>query len=63
MNHERRKQIDTIIEQVESVITDEQDAYDRLTESLQCAKRGEQMQAAIDSLQTAVDSLTEAKDA
>lgn len=42
---------------IEDVLYDEQDAFDSLSEGLQCTSRGEAMEEAIDSLQGAIDSI------
>lgn len=47
-------------EDIESVMEDEEMAYDNLPESLQDAERGENMQSAIDAMGNAIDSVDEA---
>ena len=68
MNKVRRNQLGEIQsklaeirEMIESVLSDEQDAYDNLPESLQESERGEAMQAAIDAMESAMDSCEEAE--
>ena len=68
MNKVRRNQLSEIQgklaeirEMIESVLSDEQDAYDNLPESLQESERGEAMQAAIDAMESAMDSCEEAE--
>ncbi len=60
MNITRRKQINSILEQIsglrselESVNDEEQDAFDNLPESFQEGERGERIQAALDAIDTA----------
>lgn len=67
MNATRRKEIDSLIEQVNNIISkanliseSEQAAYDNLPESFQDSERGETMEDAIDNLETAITSLEEA---
>lgn len=71
MNANRRKNLDEILnridelarmaesirEDVEMVLEEEQDAFDNLPESLQDSERGERMQEAIDALENALDGL------
>ena len=67
MNNQRRKELDKIIKvleetrnKIESVMGEEQDCFDNLSEGLQQAMRGQQMEEAIDSLSAAIDSVDEA---
>lgn len=69
MNNVRRKELRSIITEIEnvksrldSVLNDEQDAFDNLPEGLQCSMRGEDMEEAIDAMESACDSLDEAID-
>lgn len=78
MNKARRKRITTVIrdlgnirdysfiesikDEIENILWEEQDAYDNMPENLQCSMRGEESSDAIDSLQEAVDALDEAID-
>lgn len=71
MNNQRRKAIaaieseiaslsetlDNLRERIESIRAEEQEAYDNLPESLQCAEKGERMQSAIDALDNAASEL------
>ena len=64
MNKTRRKQLEDLIEQlsiikdsIETVLEEEQEAFDNLPEGIQVSERGEIMQENIDNLQTAADSL------
>lgn len=57
MNKARRSEIKDIIESLENVkvdiemvADDEQDAFDRLPEGLQCSERGEQMEEYAETL-------------
>ena len=69
MNKARRKRIDEIQEKlsemkdlIDEVLSEEQEAYDNLPESIQDSERGEAMQTAIDSLESAVSSCEEIED-
>ena len=71
MNANRRKNLDEVLtridelarmaesirEDVEMILEEEQDAFDNLPESLQDSERGERMQEAIDALENALDGL------
>lgn len=64
MNNVRRKKIDALIEQFESlkeevdaIMEDEQGAFDGLPEALQEAERGQIMQEAISDLENASSSI------
>lgn len=57
MNANRRKKLDQIRCDLQGVIDDEQSAYDNMPDSLRGGERGDQMQAAIDSMQTALTEL------
>ena len=67
MNNTRRtaiaklnSQLEDIKSQVESLLSDEQDAYDNMPESFQDGERGELAQSAISNLEDAVSSLEDA---
>lgn len=74
MNKERRKMIEKVVsklydlrEQVESIMDEEQEAFDNMPESLQETERGERMQEVVDALDSAcydidniIDNLNEA---
>lgn len=69
MNNVRRKELRSIIKEIEtvktrldSVLSDEQDAFDNLPEGLQCSMRGEDIEEAIDAMESACDSLDEVID-
>lgn len=69
MNNTRRKAIQEIYERLEELMQDiealqeeEQDAYDNLPESLQDGERGQAMQEAADNLEYAANSVQEALD-
>jgi len=69
MNKQRRKELDTIYRKIEDIMQDletvcgdEQDAYDNLPESFQESDRGETMYNAIDNMESALSSLGEAMD-
>lgn len=70
MNKERRKQLDrsfvlinAATDIIQSVMEDEQEAYDNLPESFQNGERGEQMSGNIESLEEATGYLEDAKSA
>lgn len=52
-----------IIEELESLRDEEQDAFDNLPESLQQGERGQDMEAGIDNINTALDALETLADA
>ena len=54
--------IDRLMDDIEEVQNEEQEAYDNMPENLQESERGEAMQEAIDNLDSAWSSLEEAKD-
>lgn len=65
MNKARRATIRQIIsrlesqrEDIESVLSDEQEAFDNLPEGLQCGERGEAMETTIDYLENASGNLS-----
>ena len=76
MNKSRRKKIASVISaleniagydsinsirnEIENILWEEEDAYDNMPENLQYSMRGEASSEAIDSLQDAVDALEEA---
>lgn len=69
MNKERRKQINKLIDKIreniselDGIIDDEQDAFDNLSEGLQCTMRAADMEEAIDTMNEALDQLNEAAD-
>lgn len=64
MNAKRRKQLanavevlNNVLELLEEVTADEQDAYDNLPESIQESERGETMQENVDDIEDASSSL------
>jgi hypothetical protein len=64
MNKARRKQLDTLLEQFESlkseletIASEERDSYDNMPESLQQGERGQASEAAADKMDEAVSSL------
>lgn len=68
MNNERRKKLSAIVKTVDgirtdinSVLNEEQDAYDNLPESLQYSDRGTDIEMAIDALKAASESISELK--
>lgn len=64
MNNKRRKEIIDIIRKienlVENVLSEEQDAFDNMPESLQCSYNGSISEDAQSSLESAIDCLEEA---
>ena len=68
MNRQRRKQIEKDFELIgeaedilESTKSEEQDAYDNLSENFQYGKRGEEMQNYIEMLDESIGYLSDAK--
>ena len=69
MNTERRKHLAVLSQQltelkddVQSVLDEEEDAFNNLPEGLQNGERGDAMQTAIAALDAAVSTLEEASD-
>lgn len=67
MNKARRTELAAIIEgleeyknRLESVMDDEQNAFDNLSEGLQATMRGSMMEEAIDNMSSAIDAIDEA---
>lgn len=54
--------IESIKDEIENILYEEEDAYDNMPENLQYSMRGEESNDAIDSLQEAIDALDEAID-
>ena len=68
MNNLRRKELRKAMELlsearglIESVMDEEQDAFDNLPEGLQCSDRGEAMEEMISTMEDVISSLEEAK--
>ena len=66
MNRIRRKELQDIMNQLselrdrlESVMNEEQEAFDNLPESIQDGEQGVRMSNAVDSMQYALDSMEE----
>ena len=64
MNKERRKRLEALKEdldralvELESITTDEQEAFDNMPEGLQCSERGESMEECIGILEGAIGDL------
>jgi hypothetical protein len=70
MNNDRRKALAAVVKQLEAfpdldelqgeletILDDEQEAFDNLPESLQQGERGQTMEAAINAMQEAIDML------
>ena len=64
MNAQRRKQLNAAIAKIEeakidieSLQSEEQEAFDNMPESIQCGDRGQAMEQTADALQQAVDEL------
>ena len=67
MNGERRKQIynissqlSAIVDMVDSLLSDEEDALGNMPENLEGSERYEMMEEAVDNLESAKESLEEA---
>ena len=52
-------QLEALKQEIDSILAEEQEAYDNLPDSLQESERGEAMQEAIDALESAVSSCEE----
>lgn len=70
MNAARRKQIDRVVSRLndikadlESIQTEEQDAFEAMPESLQAGERGQRSEQASDSIEESLDSIEGALDA
>lgn len=66
MNKQRRKAIDAVrekleelLEELEAIKDEEQEAFDNLPESLQASERGEAMEEAIENLAYSIDYIEE----
>lgn len=69
MNNARRKEIKAIMANIgdaqtrlQSVLDDEQESFDNLSEGLQATERGENMEEAISVMEDCIDSLGEVTD-
>ena len=69
MNKERRKRLDEIRgkpselrDMIDTVLSEEQEAFDNLPESFQEGERGEAMQTAMEAMESAMESCQEAED-
>lgn len=67
MNNKRRMEIQRVIEKIETInslvediLSEEQDAFDNMPESLQGSERGEISEAAQESLEATINALEEA---
>ena len=67
MNKERRKQLkqwskkaETLKDELESILWDEQDYHDNIPENLQYSSRAEDSEEAIDCIEEAIETLNEA---
>lgn len=66
MNNQRREKIKKLVakfqdftSELDEILSDEQDAFDNMPESLQGSERGEKAQEAISNLESAQSSLEE----
>lgn len=59
MNNQRRTLLQKIVNKLEDILCDEQDAFDNMPENLQDAKKGDTVQENIDQLNEAKDILEE----
>lgn len=69
MNKDRRKQIRTICaqlkrtkEDLESLMSEEQNSYDSIPENLQESDRAQESEEALDNLDDAIDAIVDAVD-
>lgn len=54
--------IDEINDEIEDILSDEEDAFDNMPEGLQYSLNGERSEAAIDALSESTELVTDAKD-
>ncbi len=54
--------IDEINNEIEDILSDEEDAFDNMPEGLQYSLNGERSEAAIDALSESTELVTDAKD-
>lgn len=69
MNKKTRKEIQTIVNEIDDILThincikdDEEEKYDNMPDNIQESERGEAMQDAIDNLDCAYDSIRDGMD-
>lgn len=69
MNNTRRKQIEKLVDQLDSIYAeieelqaDEQDCYDNMPENLQGSERCQSMESAIESMDSALSSIDDVRD-
>jgi hypothetical protein len=55
VNRTRRKALEDVMEQLEFLANEEQEAFDNMPESVQYGERGEQMQENVNQLEEAVE--------
>lgn len=70
MNNQRRKEIQAVLNEladlrsrIETIQSDEQDAYDNLPEGIKCSERGEKAEQACSYLDDAVTAFDEIESA
>lgn len=59
MNQERRTKLQEVIDALDEIIIDEQEAYDNMPEGMQEFEKGETMEEGLDNLNEAKDLLEE----
>ena len=57
MNSANRRDLASIISDLQSLLDEEQSKYDNLPEGLQASEKGETLQFGIDQMQEAIDAL------
>ena len=57
-----QSQLEALKQEIDSILEEEQEAYDNMPESLQNGERGEAMQGAIEALESAVSSCEEVEE-
>ena len=57
MNSANRRDLASIISDLQSLLDEEQSKYDNLPEGLQASEKGETLQFGIDRMQEAIDAL------
>jgi len=59
MNNSRRKKVESAIDDLMSVVYEEQEAFDNLPVSIQCSDRGEVIEENVRCIEDAIEMLRE----
>ena len=57
MNKARRKRLDNVVEELQVILEEEEEAWDNLPENFQYSERGDTMQENIGQIQSAIDEI------